>query len=55
MAADAMDAGVPDQHPFVTEVRRSERELLVGHRLERQPVQRRDPELLDRGAVLGGE
>ena len=32
-----------------------ERELLVGHRLERQPVQRRDAELLDRGAVLGVE
>ena len=30
-----------------------ERELLVGHRLERQPVQRRDAEALDRGAVLG--
>ena len=30
-----------------------ERELLVRHRLERQPVQRRDAELLDRGAVLG--
>ena len=30
-----------------------ERELLVGDRLERQPVQRRDAEPLDRRAVLG--
>ena len=30
-----------------------ERELLVRHRLERHPVQGRDAELLDRGAVLG--
>ena len=32
---------------------RLERELLVRHRLERQPVQRRDAEALDRGPVLG--
>ena len=31
-----------------------EGELLVGRRLERQPVQRRDAEALDRLAVLGG-
>ena len=33
--------------------RSPERELLVGHRLERHAVQRRDAEPLDRGAVLG--